>query len=110
MFKPPKPSVVAEPVYDIDSPILPPLIPISQGVFDVVNALLLERWTGSEAILAFGEVKARIMKNLSVNCSFVHRNKWFDFEEHYVNAGWDVTWRQPDPMRNGTWLFKPKSV
>lgn len=68
---------------------------IPEEVFEVINALILREWNGSEALVYQDEAAKQVAKALKITKALVYSRNLLDIEDAYIKAGWDVEYDKP---------------
>lgn len=74
---------------------------IPDDVLIVVNSMLAESFTGSEAIIYLDELISRILNETTITRTGLFENKWLNFEKDYRKSGWKVEFIKPDYNETG---------
>ncbi len=79
---------------------------IPDFVFDVVNELLAEKWSGSTAIIKQKDIVFRICRETGEIPSSVFDKGWLNFEDIYRAKGWRVEYDKPGYNESYDAFFK----
>ncbi len=102
MVEPIKPDEVHHPISDS----------IPEGVIEVFNKMIAEKWNGRHALLYQDDILAVVADKLGVSDSHIYKEHWLDVEELYRKEGWIVVYNKPtyadEPFRAYFQFRRPK--
>ncbi|MCP4341336.1 MAG: hypothetical protein GY799_21225 [Desulfobulbaceae bacterium] len=79
---------------------IPPII------FEVVNKMITEKWDGKKAVLLQPDiVDMAIYWGINITANDLFENHSLDFEDHYRDEGWNVTYYKPHYSDDDTPTF-----